>query len=91
MKRALHHQGVGQGQFGLAESHATSFAEFDHVSEGVASELAGQGAERMKAGQAELFRSKTQHFNQAWFIENWVGVGRTDQAGDAAGHRCSHL
>ena len=36
-------------------------------------------------------RTELEHLHEPLLVENRVGVGRTDEAGDAAGHRGSHF
>ena len=93
--RVLHgahqHLGVGDTDLGLAKTHASGFAQLQHLGQHFTLEATGQCAQRQHPRLVQALRPKAQHFHQARFVEYGVGIGRADQAGHAAGHGGSQL
>lgn len=90
-QRALQHLRVTQRDVGLAEADATGLGELGHFGEHFTGEAARERAEREQARALHLLGAELEHLDQAGLVEHGVGVGRADQAGDAAGHRRGHL
>ena len=93
--RVLHgahqHVGVGNGDIGLREGDAAGFGQLGHFGQDLALEPDGDGAQRIDVCLVELARAVLEHFDQARFVQDGVGVGRQDEAGDAASERGVHF
>ena len=76
---------------GLAEADAAGLGELGHLGQRFAGEAARQRAERKDAGEVEIAGAELEHLDQARLVEHRLGVGRADQAGDAAGDRRREL
>ena len=71
---------------GLREGNAAGKRQAGHLGQFFAGELLGQRANREHARQTERLAAPHQAFNQPWLIERRVGIGRTGDRGDTAGH-----
>ena len=91
LQGAVQHLRVDQGGVGLAEGDAAGFGQFGHFGELLASQAARERAQRQHARLVQALGSHLEHFNQARLVEHGVGVGRADQAGDAACNGCAHF
>jgi len=91
LQGALQHLGVDDRQLGLPKADAAGLAELHHISERLALEAARERPERKHPRLAQLLRPRLEHVHQAGFVEHRVGVGRADQAGDAASQRRPQL
>jgi hypothetical protein len=71
------------------EADAAGLGELGHLGQCFAGETARQRAERIQARQVQAASAELEHLDQARLVEHGVGVGRADQARDAAGNRAA--
>ena len=84
LKGAQHDLRVFQWHLGLAESHAAGVFQGQHFGERFTLEAARQCAQGIKPRGALGLGAKSQHLDQARFIEHRVCVWRANHTGDAA-------
>ena len=81
---AQQHGGIFDWLFRLREADASRFRQFRHFRQRLALQAHGQRAQRVHVGLVLRLGAVFQHFHQARLIKHGVGVGRADQARDAA-------
>ena len=77
--------GVGQRHLRLAEADTAGLRQFNHFRQRFPLQGPRQRAQRKHARLVQLLRTELEHLDQAGLVEHRIGVGRADQAGDAAG------
>ena len=85
LQRAHQHGGVFYRVLGLRETDAAGFGQLGHLGQLMAFQAHGQRAERVNVRLVQAACAMHQHFNQTWLVQHRIGIGRTDQTGDATG------
>ena len=91
LQGAVQDKRVADGDVGLREADAARFAELGHLRQLLALQPLRQGAERIEAREIQILGAELEHLDEARFVEHGVGIGRADQARDAARDRRREL